>query len=305
MFEKIGKIDKIKFTIKKEATSYFEKDEFAFLLDQIIRKFINNNKELANIEKLAFITEYNPYYKDPKYSNKIDCDIFDLFNLNNIDNDFIEDFRGMNFESIFRDKISEYIKKIFDKIKDIQNFKPIIELININELTNKNIFLEPLNKKYDSIISSEIESLSDQKLKEAIQVIVQIAFINYIYEDKDKKLDFIKKRIKKLDKTIIPLIYIEMINVCFNREDKDDQVEGEEEIKEKKDKILETEEKDIDYKDLKEFIFEEFSNRLENTSDIDNIINLIDCLEGINKKEEKENIQLIGQNEKDKIKKII
>ena len=67
---------------------YFERDEFAFLLDQIIRKYIdNNNKELENIEKLIFIVKYNPYYKDPKYSNKIDCDLFDK--------DFIEDFKNI------------------------------------------------------------------------------------------------------------------------------------------------------------------------------------------------------------------
>jgi len=67
---------------------YFERDEFAFLLDQIIRKYIdNNNKELENIEKLNFIVKYNPYYKDPKYSNKIDCNLFDK--------DFIEDFKNI------------------------------------------------------------------------------------------------------------------------------------------------------------------------------------------------------------------
>ena len=37
--------------IRKDAKTYFETDEFAFLLDQIIRKYINNNnKELENIE---------------------------------------------------------------------------------------------------------------------------------------------------------------------------------------------------------------------------------------------------------------
>ena len=56
LVEKIFAKKDNKFTIKKDATSYFEKDEFAFLLDQIIRKY-NNNKEVNNIEKLAFITQ--------------------------------------------------------------------------------------------------------------------------------------------------------------------------------------------------------------------------------------------------------
>ena len=51
---------------------------------------------------------------------------------------------------------------------------------------------------------------------------------------------------------------------------------------------------------MKKFIFEEFSNKLESESDIDNIINLIDCFERKNKKKEKEDNQNIGKNEKDK-----
>ena len=300
-----GKIEKgkSKSPIKKEAFSYFEKDEFAFLLDQIIRKYINNNKELDNIEKLAFITEYNPYYKDNKYSNKIDCDIFDLFDLNKIDDDFIGDFREMNFENIFKDKIPEYIKKIIDKIQIIQDFEPIIGLINIQKLENKNIFLELLNKKYDSI-SSKIGSSNE---KEAINVVVKIALINYIYEKNGKKLDFIKKRIKKLDHSIIPLIFIEMINHCFNKENGDHKAEEEEdEEKEEKEKggikLRIFEEEVIDFNELKEFIFEEFANNLKDSSDIENIIKLIECLESKNKNEENEDIQMIVQNEKDKEK---
>ena len=119
-----------KFTIKKDSTNYFERDEFAFLLDQIIRQY-NNNQEVKNIEKLAFITQYNPYYIEPKYSNKVDCNIFDSFDLNKIDNEFIGDFRRMNFETIFKDNIAEYIKKFIEKIKDIPNFNTVIKLINI------------------------------------------------------------------------------------------------------------------------------------------------------------------------------
>lgn len=45
----------VEFTIKKEAINYFEKDEFVFLLAQIIRKY-NKNPEVTNIEKLTIIT---------------------------------------------------------------------------------------------------------------------------------------------------------------------------------------------------------------------------------------------------------
>ena len=83
------------------------------------------------IEKLAYITQYNPYYIDPKYSKKINFDIFDLFDLNNINNEFIENYRKMNFEIIFKEKIFEYIIKIIDKIKTIPDIDIIIKLVNI------------------------------------------------------------------------------------------------------------------------------------------------------------------------------
>ena len=95
----------------------------------------------------------------PKYSNKVDCEIFDSIDLNNIDNEFINDFRGMNFEIIFKDYISDYIKKIIEKIKNIQDFDTIIKLINIKNLKNKNVYLEQLKKQYDNIISNDIELL--------------------------------------------------------------------------------------------------------------------------------------------------
>ena len=278
-----------KFTIKKDAINYNDRDEFAFLLDQIIRKY-NNGPELTNIEKLAFITKYNPYYREPQYSNKVDCAIFDCFDLNKIDNEFINDFKGMNFENIFADNIAEYIEKFIEKIKDIPNFDTIIKLINVKNLENKKIYLNPLKKKYDIIISKEIGLLEKEKLKEAVYIVAKLALINYTYETKDKKFEFIKERIKKLNKKVIPLIYIEIINQCFNKEDKVLKVEDGEDSnsEEKENKIKEEEDENIDLNEMKNFIFGEFSNKLDNENDIDNIVNLIDCLEGKDKKKRKD-----------------
>ena len=253
--------------IRKEAKIYFERDEFAFLLDNIIKKYItNNNKELENIEKLAFIVKYNPYYKDPKYSNKIDCDIFDSFDLSKIDNEFIEDFKNMEFEIIFKNNINEYIKKIIEKIKDISNFEPVIKLINTKNIEDKNILLEQLKKKYDNLISNEIGTLANEKLVEAVHVVAKLTIMNYIYgpqDRKEKKLEFINRRIKKkLDKEKIPLIYIEIINLIFNKRNKDNKIEEGEEGN--ADNKIEEEEElaNIDFNDLKTFIFDEFSKKI-------------------------------------------
>ena len=279
MFEKKDE----RYTIKREANNYFERDEFAFILNQIIIKYIDN-PQVLNIEKLAFITQYNPYYREPKYFNKTYCGIFDFLDLNQIDNDFIEDFRQMNFEYIFKDNIAEYIKKFIEKINNIPNFNTVIQLINIKNIENKNLYLDSLNKKYDNIISNEIGLLTDEKLKEAVHFVAKITIFNYIYEVKRKKFDFINKRIRKLGR-IVPLNFIEIINLCLNKGDKYSKNEENENNSsdESENEIIEKEEKDIDYNEMKTFIFEEFSKKLNNENDIDNILNLIDCLECKNK----------------------
>ena len=289
-----------KFIIKKEAINYYERDEFAFLLDQIIKNYINN-KELTNIEKLSLITKYNPYYIEPKYSSIVDCHIFDYFDLNTIDNEFIENFKQMNFENIFKDYIDEYITKFFDKIKDIQNFDTVIELINIKNIKNKNIYLDSLKRGYDNIVSNKLEFLTDEKLNEAVHLIAKIAIINYAYEakkPKERKFDFISKRINKLDNRVMLLIFIEIINLCFIK-DKKEENEDNNSTDENQNKIKE--EEDIDYSEMRNFIFENISKKLGNENEIDNFINIIDFSEGKDKKRE----DIINdKNEKDREKKI-
>ena len=296
----ISKKDKDFSIIRKDAETYFERDEFAFLLDQIIKKYFDDNEELENIEKLAFIVKYNPYYSDPKYSNKIDCDIIDSFDLSKIDIEFIEDFKNMNFELIFKNNIGDYIKKIIEKIKEISNFEPIIQLINFKNIEDKNIILEPLKKRYDNLISYHIGELTGEKLVEAVHIVARIAIMNYIYgpqDKKDKKLEFINRRIKKLDMTIIPLIFIEIINLIFNKRNKDNKIEDEEEKNNEKTEEDEKYTNIEDFNDLKSFIYNEFSNKLDDQNDIENIIKLIDCIEGKN-----ENLKVNNQNINEKVR---
>jgi len=93
----------------------------------------------------------------------------------------------MNFEIIFRNNIADYIKKIIIKIKDISNLEPIVQLINVNYIDDKNILLEQLKKRYDNLISNEIGALTNEKLVEAVHVIAKLAIMNYIYVPQDKK----------------------------------------------------------------------------------------------------------------------
>ena len=167
----------------------------------------------------------------------------------------------MNFEIIFKNNIADYIKKIIEKIKDISNFEPIIQLINVNYIDDKNILLEQLKKRYDNLISNEIGSLTNEKLVEAVHVVAKLAIKNYIYgpqDKKEKKLDFINRRIKrKLDKKVISLIYIEILNLGFNKRNKNNKIDEGEENKDNKIENVQ-EYSNIDFNDLKTFIFEEF-----------------------------------------------
>ena len=298
VIDSIPEKDKNQGIIRKDAKVYFETDEYAFLLDKIIKKYIdNNNKDLKNIEKLAFIVKYNPYYKDPKYSKKIDWNIFDSFNLSKIDNEFIVDFRTMKFELIFKYNLAEYIKKLIDKIKAISNFEPIIKLINLDYIEDKNILLEQLKKRYDLILSNEIGALTNEKLVEAVHVVAKLAIMNYIYEPQEKKLEFINKRIKrKLEKKIITLIFFEIINLVYNKRNKDNKIEKGEEKNSDEKTEMEEEYENIDFNELKKFIFDEFSKKIENKNDIVNIIKLINCLEGTGEKK-KDNNQNINQKD--------
>ena len=69
IFEKTK--EKESLLIKKEANNYYQTDEFAFLIDQIMKKVLRDeNQELDNIQKLSYITTYNPYYKIEKEKEK-------------------------------------------------------------------------------------------------------------------------------------------------------------------------------------------------------------------------------------------
>ena len=301
--------DEKKFTIKKDANNYFEVDEFAFLLDLIIRRYINTNTELTNIEKLAFITQYNPYYLN-KNPNKIDTNIFDLFDLNNIDNDFIDDFKDMNFEIIFERNLSEYINKIISKIKEISNFDKVIKLINIDNIQDKNIFLNSLAKKYDNIIKDGLE----KDLDKAVHIIANLAIIFFTYEvDEKKKFNFITNKIKKLDEDIFHKILIEIMRIYINKnkndsldEEVDMNEDNSNEQEEFQDKVIDDDEKkeeEDDFKKIKEFIFEEFANNLDKEKDIDNIFSLIDCL--LKKPKNEEDVEKNGKGTEEEDRKII
>ena len=279
------------FSIKKEANIYFQRDEFAIILDQIIKKYNNDpQNNMTNMDKLGFITKYNPYYIEPKYSSKVDCEIFESFDLNNCKE--FSQFRSMNFEIIFKNNISDYIKKFMEKVKNISDFNVVLRLINIRNIDNnedKYFYLNQLITKYDEKVNNEIGLLTKTKLNEAIHLVSCLAIINYIYGKEKEKFNFMNKKIKNIDdkdNKIISLILNEIANICFIKEEnkndnEDGQIKGEEEFE---NNILENDFKNNDFNELKNFLYDEFSNNIEKEGNIANIIDFIDCLKEIDKK---------------------
>ena len=251
LVNELYKKKKINSEIKKDINKYFERDEFAFILDINIKKMIhNNNTELSNSEILGFVVEFNPYYKEDKYSYKKSTDIFDIINLDNNDEQFIDTFKKLEFVSIFKDNIIDFLNKMISKIKTISNLGTILDLIDIKKISKVDEFFTKLKAKYELVIKKQLDSLKDKELNNAVKIIAKFVDLIFIHEN---NCNFIKQKISKLDKKISCLIYIELIRRC-----------------------------NVDkYKQMKELIYNNFLNKLEN---INVIIDLIDSLEKHDKK---------------------
>ena len=189
--------------------------------------------------------EYNPYYKEDKYSYKRDTYIFDYITLDGNNEQFIEAFKKLEFEAIFKCNINEFLNKMISKIKNISNFGIIMELVDIKKISKIDDFIDRLKDKFEQIVERQIELLTGEQLNEAIKIISKFVNILYIHE---KNYNFLQQKISRLDKKISSLIYNELL------------------IRYKGD----------NYKDMKEYIYQTFLNKLDN---IDNIIDFIDSLD--------------------------
>ena len=237
LINELFKYDKYS-NIKIDINKLLDEDNFSKLLDKNIKKYLKKYcKELTNAEILGFFGGFNPYYKEEKYYNQRELYIFDYIDFNDNSKQFIETFKNMQFEKIFKDKFNDII---ISKISNINTFGVIIELINISKIQKVNSFFIQLNEKYEKIVKKQIETLKDEKIKEAVKILAKYFEIKFFRE---KNLKYIRDKINKLDNKIGSLIYYEMLKKC----------------------------KDDEYKKMKDFIYSQLN--------IDIIISLIDYLD--------------------------
>jgi len=232
--------DKKEEEIKNDINKYLEEDKFASILDQSIMIIIQKDRKLSDSQILEYIS-YNPYYKEEKYKNKRTINLFDYIKLENINEEFITLFKSFNFEIIF-DEI-EFLNKMISKINNIFKFGVIINLIDINRLSNKDEYISQLKKKYEITSKKEIDSLKGEKLQEAAAIISHFITILFILE---KNCEFLESMIEKMNKIISCLIYNKLIIICQCDE----------------------------YQPIREFIFKKYLN----DNNANNIISLINSL---------------------------
>ena len=125
----------------------------------------------------------------------------------------------MNFENIFKNNLYGYFSKLISKVKTSSDLNILCELIDVENLKEKSIFLNLLNKKYDDIIGNKISFLTEETLTDTIKIIIKIICLNMIGETKEEKLHFIEKRKEKLNKKLMSLILIELIKI-YNKDKK-------------------------------------------------------------------------------------
>ena len=252
--------DENKIIIKKDINKYYLRDEFAFILNDNIKKFLEiNNDALLDQEKLGIVEKYNPYYNNKdeadieRYKNNRETSIFNNIHFNNPTKAFKETFKMLDFETMFKENLVEFINKIISKIEDISTFGTVMELINITRIEKKKKdYYDLLKDKYELIIKNQINQIKEEKeLDKAVKILSE--FISRIFLEEDNN-DFLDEKIGKLDDRIKSLIYNELMKTYNDKK----------------------------YEKMKQYIYDIFLNKLE---DIDNIIKLIDSLSKEDKKD--------------------
>ena len=250
--------DDIRQAIKSDINRYYERDEFGFILNKNIKEFFEIKKgKITNSEILGTVEKFNPYFNikdnsdNDKYKNSRETYIFDYINFSETNKAFNETFHKLDFETIFKENITEFINKITSKIQDITTFGNIIKLIDITRIKDKKKdYYNILKDKYESFIKNEIESLKGDKLEKAVKIVSE--FISKIFLD-ENDISFLDEKISKLDDKVKSLIYNELIKTYKGKE----------------------------YQKMKNYIYDIFLKKIE---DIDNIKQLINNLSEDDKK---------------------
>lgn len=127
--------------IREEAQRFFDYEKYGTLLDNYIKEFIEKEKNITNLHIIDLIIKYDIFYTVDKIINKRDEKIFDKINFETVDEEFLKDFKKQNFELKFKNNIGAYLEIFFSKVKHLKDLVILLKLININNLSDKNLHI--------------------------------------------------------------------------------------------------------------------------------------------------------------------
>ena len=181
--------------IIKDIKNYGEIDEFAYLLNENIKKYFKEKKgKLKNSEILGYIQKYNPYYIEEGYKHNRESHILeDLifeYGCNNTDEEvikehqnFIETFKKLEYEDIYKDNMVKFLDTMINKVTNISSFETIINLIRVDKIEEKvNDYLEKLKDKFEIITNKEIESIEEKNFGKPVEIIAKFEKLIFEHE---------------------------------------------------------------------------------------------------------------------------
>ena len=170
--------------IIKDIKNFYDIDEFAYQLNENIKNFFKAKKgKLNNSEIFGYI------HKHKRESYILDGLAFE-YDYKSNDEDvikdhekFIETFRKLEYEKIFKDNMVKFLDIMINKITNISSIDTTMDLIRVDRIKEKvNEFFEKLKDKYDRIIKNEINNLGKDKPEKPVEIIAK--FVKLIFEMK-------------------------------------------------------------------------------------------------------------------------
>ena len=201
--------------IYKNISAFNNKDKFDLLLDKNIKEYLKKTEYITNSEIINLIMKKDPIYEDKNHINKRDCNILNKLDLENIEDEFITEYRSFNFEIVFQKDINRYLTVLFDKVKHWDNLDSIFRLINeenLKKLKQESNLMKLLDNTYDKLVKDKnlnFVKLPENELNKAIEIISEIADFMYLHNN-----DFYSKKIIKIEEKIRNKIYIHLIKFC-------------------------------------------------------------------------------------------
>jgi hypothetical protein len=181
--------------IIKDIKNYGEIDEFAYLLNENIKKYFKEKKgKLKNSEILGYIQKYNPYYIEEGYKHNRESyileDLIFEYDCNNTDEEvikehqnFIETFKKLEYEDIYKDNMVKFLDTMINKVTNISSFETIINLIRVDKIEEKvNDYLEKLKDKFEIITNKEIESIEEKNFGKPVEIIAKFEKLIFEHE---------------------------------------------------------------------------------------------------------------------------